>query len=290
MESSIRRRLEKNGELTTLLAKFGTEPAIFYQKAPDDTDAPERMYPQIILAADKYSDAQKGLAGLLTIDVITSQETNPPEPIEKLIRNSLEGVFFKPTTGEIFSLKWQRTDIFTEPASERMPLIIGATLTFDIYEYPSAETSTPDPIEALNHWATAFDDDLTVIGVTEFEEFFEPSREKPAIYFDVQDITLVEQQSAAVYLDVVTNIHVFAPTVKARREWLTAIHEDLLLRGYVWLSDNSPMRLLESKYSWAASEVEGQIKMKYSYGLLRKPEYAHTLMERNLTFSKELRN
>lgn len=290
MDNAIRRRLTLNGELTTLLAKYDAESAIFYQKAPDDTDFPESLYPQVIFSIDKYSDAQKGLAGLLTVDVITTQMTSPTEPLERLIRSTLEGVFFRPTIGEIFSLKWQRTDIFTEPASERMPLIIGATLTFDIYEYPSVETSAPDPIEALNHWATTFDDELMVIGVTEFEEFFEPSREKPAIYFDVQKISLVEQQTAAIYLNAVINIHVFAPTVKARREWLMAIYENLLFRGYVWLSDNSPMRLLESEYNWAASEVEGQIKMTYSYGLLRKSEYAHTLINRNVTFSKETRN
>lgn len=289
MDDAIRRRLTLNGELTTLLAKIGAEPAIFYQRAADDTDLPEQMYPQIIFSIDKYSDTQKGLAGVLTVDVITTQMTSPPEPLERLIRSTLEGVFFRPTIGEIFSLKWQRTDIFTEPASERMPLIIGATLTFDIYEYPSVETSAPDPIEALNYWASTFDKNLMVIGVTEFEEFFEPSREKPAIYFDIQKINNIVQKSEAVFVDVTINMHVFAPTVKARREWLTAIHNALLLRGYVWLSDDSPMRLIDSDYNWATSEVEGQIKMTYNYGLLRKSEYAHTLMERDISFAKELR-
>ncbi len=287
MESLIRRRLTTNEELTSLLAAFTGEPAVFYQKPPADFDSPETLYPQIILSTDKYSDTQKGLAGQLTVDIITTQNLTPPEPIEKLIRETLEGVFFKGE--EIFSLKWKTTEIFTEPASEKMPLIFGATLTFDVYEYPSAETSTPDPIEALNFWAGCFDENLMIIGVSEFEEFFIPSREHPAIYFDVAKVKLTEQKTAAVFLDVTINIHVFAPTLRAKREWLTAIHEQLLLQGAIWLSDDSPMRLLDSEYDWSRSEVEGQIQMRFNYGILRKKPYAPTLMERNISFGKEIR-
>ena len=65
--------------------------------------------------------------------------------------------------GEIVSLKWQRTDVFTEPASERTPFIIGATMVFEIYEWPCTETSDPDPVQALNEWAGLLDD-LGVVG------------------------------------------------------------------------------------------------------------------------------
>lgn len=275
MESLIRRRLVSNEELVSLLAKFETEPAIFYQKAPDDTDTQERFYPHVILTTDKYSDAQKGVAGILTVDVITSQMTTPPEPLEKLIRESLEGVFFRGE--EIFSLKWQRTDVFTEPASERLPLVFGATLTFEIYEYPQVETSTPDPIEGMNFWASCFDENLMIIGETEFEEFYVPTREKPAIYFDVATMKMTELKSEAAFLDVVINVHLFAPTVKARREWLAMIHQELLLVKGIILADESPMRLQSSEYNWAASETDGQIKLKYNYGIMRRERYAHTV-------------
>ena len=281
MESLIRRRLTSNEALTALLAKaftdYGEEPAIFYQRSPADADTPESLYPQIILTTDKYSDAQKGVAGQLIVDIITAQTLTPPEPIERLVRQSLENVFFRGE--EIFSLKWKTTEIFSEPASEKLPLIYGATMTFDLYEYPSAETSTPDPIEALNFWASVFEPNLMIIGVTEFEEFYEPTRERPAVYFDIERQRLTELKTAGVFLDVWINIHVFAPTIRARREWLTAIHEELLLIKGVWLSDDSPMRLQDSEYDWTRSEIEGQIQMKFNYGIIRKPKYAHTVTE-----------
>lgn len=106
--------------MCALLASFGDETAIFYQKATADTDRPESLYPQIIFTTDKYADATRGTAGTLNIDIITSQLTTPPEEIERLIRETLEGIFFRPQIGEVFSLKWQRTDVFTErQANER---------------------------------------------------------------------------------------------------------------------------------------------------------------------------
>lgn len=295
MERLIRQRLASNEELTSLLAKMmktqGEVPAIFYQKAPADSDSPEMLYPQIILTTDKYFDAQKGVAGQLVVDIITAQleEVSPPEPMEKLVRHTLEGVFFKPTIGEIFSLKWKTTEIFTEPASEKLPLILGATVTFDIFEWPSAETSTPDPIEALHNFAAHFDPNLMIIGVTEFEEFFEPSREHPAIYFDIERGKMTDQTAAAVFMDVWINIHVFAPTIKARREWLTAIRDAICLVKGIWLSDESPMRLQESEFDWTRSEVEGQIQMKFAYGILRKDPYAHTLMKVDFTTDNDIK-
>jgi len=286
MNELIRRRLTSNEALTGLLAKvftsYGEEPAIFYQRSPADTDTPESLYPQIILTADKYSDAQKGVAGQLIVDIITAQleEVSPPEPIERLVRQSLENVFFRGE--EIFSIKWKTTEIFSEPASEKLPLIYGATMTFDLYEWPSAETSTPDPIEALNFWANVFEPNLMVIGATEFEEFFEPTREHPAVYFDIERQRLTDLKTTAVFLDVWINIHIFAPTIRARREWLTAIHEELLLIKGVWLSDDSPMRLIDSEYDWTRTETEGQIQMKFNYGINRKPKYSHTVMKVNL--------
>lgn len=288
MESLIRRRLADNENLCALLVDFGGDTAIFYQKAPADTDSPETLYPQIIFTTDKYADATRGTAGILNVDIITSQLTTPPEEIERLVRDTLEGIFFRPQAGEIFSLKWQRTDVFTEPASERTPLIIGATMVFEIYEWPSAETSEPDPVQALNEWAGMVDD-FVIIGATEFDELYEPTAERPVIYFDVQRLKVVEQNNSAVWLDVTITLHVFAPNVRSRRAWLTILNQRLLMTRAVRLADETPMRLLDAEYLTAASEIQGQIKYVFSYALPRKVPYAHTLMNRGVDFSKELR-
>ena len=275
MENAIRRRLISDGELCNLLSKYRNEPAIFYQKAPADTDSPEIFYPCIILTVDKFFDAQKGIAGVLNVEIICSQDSNQPEELERLIRKRLEGIFFRATDGEIFSVKWQRTDVFTEPASERTALIIGAEMAFELYEFPLVETGTPDPVQALNNWARRFD--LMIIGVDDFGEIFEPTRDKPGIYFDVQKLKLTEQKSAAVFQDVTINLHLFAPDVRSRREWLATLNQDMLLCGTIPLDDGSPLRLQDAEYLWSANEIAGQIQFKFNYGILRPDLYAHPI-------------
>ena len=294
MESLIRKQLASNEHLCALLASVmtsqGVEPCIFYHKSIADTDSPETVYPHVILSTDKFFDATHGVAGILTIDIITLQDgERTPEPIEKLIRESLEGVFFKPIDGEIFLLKWQKTDVFQELESEHTPGIIGATMAFEIYEFPCVQTSTPDPIEAINFWAQNWDENLTVIGASEFGEVFIPTHEKPAVYFDVTEHQLVEQQNHIVWIDATIAAHLFAPTVKSRREWLTILNQTLMFQGAIWLSDNSPLRLMDSKLNFTASEITGQLQLTMRYGLLRQQKYAHTLMGTKFSTDSNLR-
>ena len=112
---------------------------------------------------------------MLTADIICSQDTIAPEPIEKLVRNLLEGVLFK--AEEVFLLKWQRTEKFAEQNAERTALIVGATMTFEIYELPCGLTASPDAIQAAQLWAEHWDKNLVVVGLTDFGEIFVPSRE-----------------------------------------------------------------------------------------------------------------
>ena len=287
MESIIRRRLVTDAELCANLAHLREEPAIFYQKAPSDADSPESLYPYIVLTVDRFSDPQKGVAGLLSAEIVCTETTNPPEELEKFVRARLEGVFLRPEQGEIFSLKWQRTDVFSEPSSERTPLIIGVTMTFELYEWPLAETSEPDPIHALNEWASRFE--VAVIGVTEFSEFFEPTHDQPAIYFDTQRVRLAQEKSTTTWLDATINLHVFAPDVRSRRQWLAILNQNLIMERIIDTADGARLMLQDAEYLWSANEVQGQIQYKFRYAINREVPYAHPLVDRNITFSDKLR-
>lgn len=267
MERVIRRRLLGEKTLTALLSRFEGEPAIFYQRAPDDVDMAS-SYPQVILSAEKYYDERRGVCGQLTVDVLTTQLKASPELVERAIRQSLAGVFF--SDAEIFSLRWSRTDLFTEPASERLPLIIGATILFDIYEYPKSVTSTPDVIDALNRWALQFDSRIKVIGLSELGAEYEPTRECPAVYFDLQKVRLKSQAVSGVVVEVTASCHVFAPGVLARREWLMAIHAALIMQKGLWLSEEAPARLLSSEFNAAFSETDGQLILIYECVIMRQ--------------------
>ena len=241
MNALIRQRLTAS-EFGTQLATFNGEPAIFYAKAPDDA-AVDVLYPHAVFTVEKFSDAIHGVAGLLTVDVICTQETVQPETLEVKLRRALEGVFFSPVDAEIFMLKWQRTDIFNEPASERLPLIVGATSTFELREFPSAETVSPNPIQALNLWASRFDEELSVITTTRIPEIFMPTFDNPAIYFDAQRTRMLSQTSAVTMLEIVAIGHIFCAGVKNRRTWLSAIAHGIMNSRAIFLSDGSPLRL-----------------------------------------------
>ena len=287
METIIRRRLATDAELCAHLAVYGSDAAIFYRKAPADTDSPESFYPHVVLNVDRYSDPQKGVAGMLNVDIICTQVTEPPEDFERIIRRRLEGVFMRPTDGEIFSLKWQRTDVFTELEREKTPLIIGASMTFELYEFPLVETSEPDPIAALNAWASQFG--VAIIGITEFSDFLEPTRERPAIYFDVQKIRLGEQHSTATFVSATVNLHVFAPDVRTRRQWLTIINQQLIMERIICTADGARLMLEDFEYLWAASEVQGQIQYKFTFGITREYPYAHPLIGKEVSFDSNVR-
>ena len=262
MERLIRKRLKLNRDLSKILAGFDGEPAIFYAKATQDTDA-EFNYPQLVLSVEKFTDAIHGVAGLLTVEIICTQATLTPEPIERLVRESLEGVFFRGS--EIFLLKWVKSEPYTEPASERLPLIIGLEMTFEVREYPNAETSTPDAIQALNDWAGK----IFVVSRTPFEDFFVPTREYPAIYFETLEEREVGGQAAMIRLESTVKGHVFAPKVQMRREWLTILSRELMTLRAIQLRDGSPLRVTDVEVDYSADELAGQLKLKCEYGILR---------------------
>lgn len=261
-----------NENLCALLAQIttreGTVPAIFYAKAPDDVAFKGSNYPQIILTAEKFSNPIHGVSGIMTAEIICSQDTSPPEPIERLIRESLEGVFFRGE--EIFLLKWQKSSVFEEPASERTPLIIGAEITFEIYEFPQIELPEVDPLMALRDWAQLWEKNLFVIGASELEDYFVPTHEKPAVWFSLKEIKMARQMTAMVFQTAMIKVHLFAPSVQSRVEWLSAINHTMYFVKAIRLRDDSAMRLQDSTFDFTADEIAGQLTLEFEYGILKR--------------------
>ena len=284
METLIRKRLTETSELVEILAKFGDEPAIFYQKSPEDIQwQNQNQYPRIIFAIDKFANAERGTYGALTFDIVCSETSASPEEVEILIRHALEGIFFTPTAGETFSAKWRDTSLMQEQISDKENLIFGALVNFDIYEYPAIKTSDPDPIAALNEYALNWYEKFFVIGESELPPFLEPTRERPAIYFSRKNFRSKIQRNSDVRIDGTIQFHLFAPTLKDRIEWLTEFFYSLLLDGEVTLQDGSPMFITDLRQDFSADEVRGQISIDVNFGVLRKPDYAHILIGTNFS-------
>ena len=187
----------------------------------------------------------------------------------------LEGVLFKDE--EPFILQWQKSELFNEPAAERTALIIGETMTFEIRELPSGVTASPDPIQALQNWAAAWNENIVVVGLTDFGEIFVPSRERPALWISPATLSTSRQMNVSTFAQAEIRLHIFAPDVRIRREWLMAIYHALAFMKAIELDDHSPLRLQNCEFDFAASEIQGQLKTTWEYGLRRRINYAHPL-------------
>lgn len=277
IESLVRKRLLSSSSLSEKLATFGGMPAIFFQEAPDDKDEAwgDAQYPRIVFSADTFADPARDRRKVMFVDIACSTTGTAPEEIEPLVREALSGVFFTPDVGETFSAKWKETQVFRETIGEREPLIVGMTVNFDIYEYPLLETSDPDPIVPACHYAEEWSKQVVVIGRAWLRGIYEPTRERPAIYFSRGNTTVDRETNTVVWMNTELVVHLFAPSVHDRIEWLEQFSHALAFVGEITMPDGSPMFIKQLKGDAAGDELTGQLRIGVQYGLLRQTVYAH---------------
>lgn len=277
IEALIRKRLLSRTELSEKLAVFGGMPAIFFQEAPDDKDESwgDAQYPRIVFSADTFADPARDRRKVMFVDIICSTTGTAPEEIEPLVREALAGVFFTPNIGETFSAKWKETQVFKENVGDREPMIVGVTLNFDIYEYPLLETSDPDPIIAMCRYSEGWHGQVVVVGKAWLRGIFEPTRERPAIYFSKGVTTVDRETNTVVWMNSEIIVHLFAPSLHDRIVWLEQFVQALSFAGEITMLDDSPMFIKQIKGDAAGDELTGQLRISVQYGLLRRPAYAH---------------
>jgi hypothetical protein len=277
VEALVRKRLLANNLLSEKLATFGGLPSIFFQEAPDDKDEAwgDAQYPRIVFLADTFSDPARDRRKVLSVDIMCTTTGTPPEDIEPLVRKSLAGVFFTPEDGETFSAKWKDTQVFKEAAGDREPLVVGMTLTFDIYEYPLLETCDPDPIAAMCSYVETWCGKFAVIGRTRLSGIYEPTREHPAIYFSRSGASVDRETNAVVWMNSEIVVHLFAPSLHDRIEWVEQFLQPLAFTGEITMLDESPMFIKQIRGDAAGDELTGQLRISVQYGLLRRSVYAH---------------
>ena len=277
IESLVRKRLLSRTELTEKLAVFGGMPAIVFQEAPDDKDESwgDAQYPRIVFSTDTFADGARDRRKVMFVDVMCSTTGTAPEEVEPLVREALAGVFFTPDVGETFSAKWKETQVFKETIGDREPMIVGMTVSFDIYEYPLLETSDPDPIIAACHYTEKWCARVVVIGRAWLRGIFEPTRERPAIYFSKGVTTVDRETNTVVWMNSEIIVHLFAPSLHDRIVWLEQFVQALSFAGEITMLDDSPMFIKQIKGDAAGDELTGQLRISVQYGLLRRPAYAH---------------
>lgn len=284
LEDLIYARLNSCEPLTELLTKYNNCPAIFYQNAPDDTDKgweKRKQYPRIDYVVDHRKNPERKASGTLTVNIYATEDGVLPENVEVEAKKILCDVFLKPEGGMPYALSWSRSDPF-DVSRDSGSLIIGSTITFDLFAFPSQVTTDPDPIYAINRyvetkmpWITVISDKLDIAS------YLEPSVGKPVAYFRLDSIQTQRETNTVVWLDGVLVGHIFAAGEEIGV--LQSVLNSLAIDGEITMLDGSPMFLtkLAADNTLDALSI-GQMRINVRFGLLRRKIYAHPLTDPNV--------
>ena len=153
----IYRRFIASEGLTKHLTTFDGNPAVFSPEPPENNQeewGSNIHYPRVVYNYDMQANEERNSVGTLSVSLLCQNTENiMPEAIEPEVRKCLRDVILTPEGGTPYCFAWARTDSFTESDNTDNPyMTIGCEIRFDIMEYPSLETTDPDPVVATNRY------------------------------------------------------------------------------------------------------------------------------------------
>jgi hypothetical protein len=157
LEELIQKRFVSTAALAERLTTYNGVPAVFSPEAPGDEQdgwGGETQYPMVTYNYDLQANEERNSAGSLSVSIFCQNTTDVfPEDIAPIVKECLRDVILLPEGGTPYCFTWARTDAFTmgEDAG-KAGVVIGCEVRFDILEYPSMETSDPDPVMAVDKY------------------------------------------------------------------------------------------------------------------------------------------
>ena len=152
IEAAVYNHLKAQPELAAYLATYNSEPAVFNQEAPADTDdlwGPGSQYGRVVFAVDLQGDPERLMGGTMVVDVSCKENEQLPEEIEPIVRALIHGYFFSSGTFTV-AAQWKNSSYFTQPKDE----VTGCTISFDLLGFPVLTTKAPDVIDRINEWTS----------------------------------------------------------------------------------------------------------------------------------------
>ena len=281
LEELIYKKFVSSKKMAQNLATFDGVPAVFSPEAPDDNQDGwhgQTQYPKVVYNFDLQANEDRNSAGTLSVSLLCQNNMEIiPERIEPLIRDCLRDVVLMPEGGSSYCFTWARTDAFTIE-SEKTNVIIGSDIRFDILEYPSQETSDPDPVMATNRYIKELYPNCLILGYDRMEEITEATAEQPVIYCRFLSSEKVRETNTVVWMDGRMAIHILCPDSGVRMKMASDIANMMSLDGEIIMLDYSPMFLKRLQINYKSDYLkDGQIFITGQYGLLRYREKPHRL-------------
>ena len=281
LEELIHKRFSSSENLTKQLALFSGVPAVFSPEPPDESQeglGGKTQYPQIIYNFDLQANEERHSAGTLSVSLLCQNTTEiTPEAIEPLVRDCLRDVILKPVEGTPYCFAWARTDAFTID-EKKGNVTIGSEVRFDILEYPSWETSDPDPVMATCKYIKELYPECLIMGYDRMEEITEATAERPVIYCRLVSADKSEETNTVAWMDGRIAIHILCPNSETRIKMAAAIANSISLDGEIIMLDHSPMFIKRLQANYKSDYLkDGQIFVTGHYGLLRYKAKPHSL-------------
>lgn len=275
------KRFVDSEQLTKNLAAFNGAPAVFSPEPPDESQegwGGNTQYPEIIFNFDLQANEDRHSAGTLSVSLLCQNTTEvTPEMLEPIVRDCLRDVILKPEGGTPYCFAWARTDAFTID-EKKGNMTIGSEIRFDILEYPSQETSDPDPIMAVNKYIKDLYPECLIMGYDRMEEITEATGERPVIYCRLLSADKSEETNTVAWMDGRIAVHVLCSDSEIRLKMSAAIVNRMSLVGEIIMLDHSPMFIKRLQANYKSDYLkDGQIFVTGHYGLLRYKAKPHSL-------------
>lgn len=284
----IYKRFVSSEDLVKHLATFSGAPAVFNPEPPEDNQEGwegNTQYPKVIYNFDLQANEERHSAGTLSVSLLCQNTTEvTPEAIEPLVRYCLRDVILKPEGGTPYCFAWARTDAFTID-EKKADVTIGSEIRFDILEYPSQETSDPDPVVATNRYIKELFPECLIMDYDRMEEITEATAERPVIYCRLISADKDRETNTVAWMDGRIAIHILCPDSDKRLKMAAAITNQLSLDGEIIMLDHSPMFIKSLQANYKSDYLkEGQIFITGHYGLLRYKAKPHSLQSAQITY------
>ena len=288
LEELIYKRFAGSENLAKHLALYGGAPAVFSPEPPDESElgwGGNTQYPQVIYNFDLQANEERHSAGTLSVSLLCQNTTEiTPETIETLVRDCLRDVILKPAGGTPYCFAWARTDAFTMD-EKKVNATIGSEVRFDILEYPSWETSDPDPVMAASKYIKELYPECLIMGYDRMEEITEATAERPVIYCRLASADKVEETNTAAWMDGRIAVHILCPDSGIRLKMAAAIANNISLDGEIIMLDHSPMFIRRLQADYKSDYLkDGQIFVTGHYGLLRYKAKPHALRAAHVNY------
>ena len=280
LDELIHKRFVSSKGLVKKLASYHGAPAVFSAEPADGEQGgwgENPQYPKIIYCFDLQANEERQSAGALSVSLLCRNTADVmPERIEPLVKDCLRDVVLYPKSGGPYCFAWARTDAFTIE-EKKGNATIGSEVRFDILEYPSYETSDPDPVMAVGQYIKGLFPECIVMGYDRMGEITEATAGHPIIYCRLASIDKSEETNMAAWMDGRIAVHILCPQSGTRLKIAAALANRMSLDGEIIMLDHSPMFLKQLQANLKSDYLkDGQKFIKGPNGLLRSRAKPHS--------------